>query len=233
MLFTSESIIKARRALFAQMEAGTLARGQAFQQALELDPFDVVALIVVSEERYNAGDLAGSAEYSWRAASADPCRFDPWFRLAACLPGESQDFRNGLLELGARKALRDPEGVEQFEKTFKKRPVAADFPNGAAFLATTAELFGEQRRDEPEEVSERLRPYRLIDDLLETAEDGLDAELVDGILEDGARSLPLLVGVLRAMANGSLPKGDPSPTVSGLALLGEIGDPAVLPEIIE
>ena len=55
MLFIPDSIIKARQALFAQMEAGSLTREQAFRQALELDPFDVVALIVLAEERYKAG----------------------------------------------------------------------------------------------------------------------------------------------------------------------------------
>ena len=233
MLFTPDSIIKARRALFAQMEAGTLTREQAFRQALELDPFDAVALAAVGEERYEAGDLAGAAEYCWRAGSANPCRFEPWFKLCACLPGESQAFRDGLLELGALKTLRDPEGVEQFEKAFKNKPVAADFPDGEEALEIMAKALFEKRRDEPEEVSQRLRPYRLVDDLLEMAEDGLHRDLVDEILEDGARSVPPLIGVLRAMATGSLPKGDPSPIVSSLALLGEIGDPAVLPELIE
>ncbi len=89
------------------------------------------------------------------------------------------------------------------------------------------------RRDEPEEVSERLRPHRLVDDLLEWATNGLDEELVDAILEEGARATPLLIGVLRAMATESLPGDDTPPTVCSLALLGEIGDPAVLPELIE
>jgi hypothetical protein len=233
MLFTPDSIVNARRALFAQMEAGTLTPEQAFGQGLELDPFDVVALIVLGEERYKAGDLAGAADYCWRAVSADPCRYEPWFKLCGCLPGESQEFRNGLMELGALKALRNPKGLEQFKETFKDKPTAAHFADGKEFLEATADTFHESRRDEPEEVSERLRPYRLIDDLLETAEDGLNADLVDGILEDGARCGPLLVGVLRAMAAGSLPEGHPAPVVCSLALLGEIGDPAVLPELIE
>jgi len=233
MLFAPDPIIKARRALFAQMEAGTLTREQAFRQALELDPFDVVSLIVIGEERYAAGDLAGAAEYCWRAAKADACRFEPWFKLCGCLPGESQEFRNGVMELGALKALRNPEGLEQFKETFKDKPMAAGFADGAEFLEATADLFHESRRDEPDEVSQRLRPYRLVDDLLETAEDGLNEDLVDGILEDSARCGPLLLGVLRAMANGSLPKGNPAAVVCSLALLGEIGDPAMLPELIE
>ena len=233
MLFTPESIIKARRALFDQMEAGKLTREQAFRQALELNPFDAVALVVVGDERYKAGDFAATEECCWRAVSADPCLSAPWFKLAASFSGENRAFLDGFLELGALKALRSREGIEQFEEAFKNTPAVADFPGGEEALEAMAEQLFEKRRDEPEEVSERLRPYRLIDDLLEMAEDGLDGDLVDEILEDGARSVPLLIGVLRAMATGSLPKGDPSPIVSSLALLGEIGDPAVLPELIE
>jgi len=233
MLFPPESIINARRALFEQMEAGTLPREQAFRQALELDPFDPVSLTVLGQERFKAGDLAGTADYCWRAVSADPCIFDNWFKLHACVTGESQAFRDGIMELGASKALRDPEGIQRFEEALKSKPTAASLPGGAATLQVVAAQLLEKRRDEPPEVSDRLRPYRLVDDLLEEAEDGLDHDLVDGILEDGARCGPLLVGVLRAMATGSLPKGDPAPIVSSLALLGEIGDPAVLPELIE
>jgi hypothetical protein len=233
MLFPVESTIDARRALYERMEAGGLTREQAFQQALELDPFDAVALTILGEERYKAGDLPGAAEYCWRAVHADPCRFEPWFKLNASLPDESQAFRDGLMELGASKALRDPSGAERFEELMKNKPAAVAFPDAEAMLATAAGELLEKRRDEPEEVSQRLRPYRLVDDLLEDAEAGLDAELVDGILEDGARCGPLLIGVLRAMAAGSLPGDDPAPVVASLALLGEIGDPAVLPELIE
>jgi tetratricopeptide (TPR) repeat protein len=233
MLFTPESIVKARQKLFEQMEAGTLTREQAFGKALELDPFDAAALAVVFGERYNAGDLAGAAEYCWRAVNADPCLAEPWFKLAACLPGESQAFLDGLRELGALKMLRSPENLKQFEEAVRNKPVAASFPGGEEALDMMAQSLFEKRRDEPEEVSERLRPYRLVDDLLERAGDGLDRELVDEILENGARCLPLLAGVLRAMAAGSLPGDAPAPIIASLALLGEIGDPAVLPELIE
>jgi len=233
MLFATDSIIKARQALYEQVEAGTLTREQAFRQALQLDPFDAVALIVVAEERFEAGDLAAAAEYYWRAASADPCRFDPWFRLCASLPGESRALLDGLMELGALKTLRNPESIERFEKVFKNSPEATDFAGGAEALEIMADELYEKRRDEPEELSQRLRPHRLADDLLEEAEEGLDEDLVDAILEDGARCLPLLIGVLRAMATESLPGDDPAPVVCSLALLGEIGDTAVLPDLIE
>jgi hypothetical protein len=233
MLFTPDSIVKARQGLFELMEAGTLTPEQAFRQALELDPYDAVALAILGEERHKAGDLGAGAECCWRAVSADPCSFEPWFKLYGCLPDESSEFRNGILELAALKALRQPERLDGFKETFKSSTMAKDFTDAEEFLEVTADQFGEMRRDEPEDVSERLRPYRLVDDLLATAADGLDGDLVDGILEDGARCIPLLVGVLRATVTGSLPESDPSPVVHSLALLGEIGDPAVLPEVIE
>ncbi|HUD99303.1 MAG TPA: SEC-C domain-containing protein [Bryobacteraceae bacterium] len=233
MLFPTESIFKARQNLVAQLHAGTLTTQEAAQRALELDSFDSLSLAVAGAQRFEAGDLVAAAEYSWRAASANPCRAEPWFQLLPCLPNETQALRNGIMELGAAKALRDPEGIARFEERFKESPEAANYPSGEAFLETTRAGFNEMRRDEPVEVSERLRPHRLIDDLLEWAPDGLDEELVDAILEEGARATPLLIGVLRAMATESLPGDDTPPTVCSLALLGEIGDPAVLPELIE
>ena len=233
MLFPTESIFKGRQDLVAQVNTGNLTSEQAAQRALELDPFDSLSLAIAGAQRFKAGDLAAAAEYSWRAASANPCRADPWFQLLPCLPNETQSLRNGIMELGAAKALRDPEGIARFEERFKESPEAANYPSGEAFLEATRAAFNEMRRDEPEEVSERLRPHRLVDDLLEWATNGLDEELVDAILEEGARATPLLIGVLRAMATESLPGDDTPPTVCSLALLGEIGDPAVLPELIE
>jgi len=233
VLFASSSIIEARRSLYAQFESGALTREQAFARALELDPCDAVALIVLGEERLKAGDLAGTAEYCWRAAHADPCHADPWLRLSACLPDASKDLQAGILQLAARKALRDPEAIERFEESFEKRTTLPDIPDGRTFLETAAAGFGEEGPDEPEEVRVRLQPHRLIDDLLETADDGLDEELVDKILRSGERCLPLLIGVLRAMATGSLPENESAAAVCSLALLGEIRDPAVLPELIE
>jgi hypothetical protein len=233
MLFATESIIKGRRALYAQMEAATLTSEQAFLQALELDPSDAVALTILGQERIMAGDRAEAMEYAWRAATANPCAAAPWFALAASFGVENPVFLNGILELAALKSLRTDEGIEQFEEAFKATSAAADFSGGEEALEIMADRLYEQRQNEPEEVSERLRPYRLIDDVLEVAGDGLDHDLVDGILEDGARSVPLLIGVLRAMARESLPGNDLVPAAYSLALLGEIGDPAVLPDLVE
>jgi hypothetical protein len=54
--------------------------------------------------------------------------------------------------------------------------------------------------DEPADVTALLHPYRLIDELLESAREGLHAELVDEIVADGTRTVLLLVGVLHLAA---------------------------------
>lgn len=230
MLFPTDKIRKARLALVSQLEAGALTQEQAFRAALEMDPFDAVALTNLGDERMAAGDEAGAAEYFWRAVNADACMALPWFKLSACLPGESQEFRDGVMEMAASKALRDPDGVDEFDHFIKKDP---ESPDAETLLTEAASHFREGRASEPADVEERLRPYRLIDDLLELAPDGLEPDLVDEILEEGARCGPLLVGVLRAMATGTLPGGEAPAVICSMALLGEIGDPAVLPDLVE
>jgi hypothetical protein len=111
MLFTPDSTIKARRALFQQMKVGILSREQAFQQALALDPFDVVSLIMLAEERHKAGDLAGTAQYCCRAVAVDPCHYEPWLKLCSCLAGGS----------GIASFHRSPAGFQKSQVLFNYR----------------------------------------------------------------------------------------------------------------
>jgi hypothetical protein len=61
----------------------------------------------------------------------------------------------------------------------------------------------------------------------------LDRELVDHNVEHGAECGPLLIGVLRGWFANILPEGEDFPAEASLALLGEIGDPAALPALVE
>jgi tetratricopeptide (TPR) repeat protein len=234
MLFTPEHIVKARQELMQQVQAGTISREQAFQRALEMDPSDAMALTYLSHLRFEAGDLGGAEEYCWRAIGADPTRFEPYYTLYRCLSGRGADraLENGMLALALRKMLRGEEGNELIESLAGKAPERGG-ATAREKLENTVEALEEQTEDESEEAARQLKPYRLIDELLEMAPDGLDPELVDDIVEDGARCTPLLIGVLRAMVTGGLPEGDSSPAAAAVALLGEIGDPALLPEVVE
>jgi hypothetical protein len=235
MLFTPESVLEARRRLMKQMEAGTITQEQCFEQALQLDPFDAMALTVLGQAHYSAGDRPAAEEKFWRAVTADPSRCEAWFGLERCLAdrGPSQALRNGVLLLAARKMLRSEESIEEFIERLKQRPEAAILPPGRTGVEVLIAVLARATIGEPAEVTALLRPHRLIDELLESAMDGLDPELVDQIVAEGVRSVPLLIGVLRAMATRMLPPNDPSQAAASVALLGEIGDPAAAPEIIE
>ena len=217
------------------MQAGTISPEQAFQRGLELDPLDAMALIFFSHIRYQAGDLAAAEEYCWRAASADPARFEPFYTLYRCLSGcgEDEALRKGILALALRKMLRSEAGDKHIAEIAKDDPDPEGVPATRQRLEDTAEALEAQSGDEPEDIARQLKPHRLIDELLEMAPDGLDLELVDEIVEEGARCVPLLVGVLRTMVAGELPDGDTAPGAAAVALLGEIGDPAAVPEVIE
>ena len=232
MLFTTDSTIKARRRLLQELDDGTLTRTQVFERALELDRFDALALLWMADERRAAGDPADAASLLWRAVEADACHYAAWYRLYTVLEGESEALRDGILELGIRKTLRSPEGKAEAKEASGGKLESAGLPDTEEALEIVATQLREKRRDEPAEVSARLLPYRLVDEVLDAA-GGLDDNLVDEIVKEGARCGPLLAGVLRAMASGSLPKDDPDPPVAALALLGEIGDPAALPMLIE
>ncbi len=230
MLFTPEEIIGKRHDLIEQMRAGKLTREETFQRALEWDACDATALQMLSRERYQTGDRAGAAEYAWRAAEADPSAYQPWLLLCAALD-ESQAFLDGLLGLGIAKALRGGEGVADFEEFLGTQPESKQI-TATEGLALVGMKLDAQRAQEPAEVSARLRPYRLVDEVLDAAA-GLDDSLVDEVLEDAGRCGPLLVGVLRAALTGSLAAGDSAPVRASLALLGEIGDPAWLSAVVE
>ncbi len=94
-----------------------------------------------------------------------------------------------------------------------------------------ADLAAKERASEPPEVTERLRPYRLLHELQSLGD--LDAPVVDKILQSGPVMVPLLTGFLRAWAQSMLPDGLEHIVENSLALIGEIGDPTALPAVLE
>jgi len=228
MLTVHPSTIAARRKLFLQMEAGTLTREQAFQQALELDPNDWLALGGLAMARREAGDLEEAELLAWRGLRANPCQV-PFYLLLASLVikhKQSSSLASGLLELGLSKALHDDAVLQDFLEKSGEYDSRASIEKALAALTA-------QRKSQPRRVEDVLRPFWLIHELQVAPAGLLDRELVDLIVKHGADCGPLLVGVLRAWFSGQFPAGQDFPAEASLALLGEIGDPAALPELLE
>jgi Protein of unknown function (DUF2384) len=228
MLIAPDSVIAARRRLFQQMEAGTLTYEQAFQQALELDPNDWVALAGLSAVRRESGDLEEAERLCWRGLRAHPCVSESYVFLAGLVARhkKSSSLAEGLMELGLRKVLRDEEALSEFLESGRETKTRADVEATVAALATL-------RTSQPQRAADVLRPYRLIHELQVAPAGRLDRKLVDLIVEPGAECGLLLIGVLRDWIEERLPEGEDFPAEASLALLGEIGDPATLPELLE
>jgi len=228
MIMLPPSVAAARRKLYQQMEAGALTQEQAFQQGLELDPNNLVALLGLSLARREAGNPEEAERLCWRGIQAHPCQYQCYMLLAGLVMRhkKSSSLTEGLLELGLRKVLRDEEALNGLLKS------GLEFKTRTDVEAALAEMAA-QRTPQPQRAADVLRPYRLIHELQVAPAGRLDRELVDLIVECGAECGPLLIGVLRGWFEDELPEGEDFPAEASLALLGEIGDPAALPELVE
>jgi tetratricopeptide (TPR) repeat protein len=231
MLFPSDSVTATRRRLLEQVQEGRITMEQMLERVLALDEKDSLALEYLAQYHAHTGELDTAEQYCWRAVEADPVLSLPWLTLYSMADERNFEpaLRNGMLELGARKTLRDPHALERFVSVAKDNPLPGDM-QPQEYLDAAATVF-EPGRDDPPEIAARLQPYRLIDELVETAFEGLDEGLIEAILAEGSRCLPLLVGVLRAYAYHRLE--DNTEAVASAALLGEIGDPAAVPALVE
>lgn len=240
MLFLPQSIYETRRQLWSDFEAGKLPGEIFYSKMVGLEPHDFIGLVGTARLRREAGDLAGAAQYCWRAIEANPCVSEPYIDLARTLfrEPESQALATALCELGLLKRSRQAEVDEpvdafDYEKAGLQREVLEKLRGIPASLRDEvfAVALGKERANEPESVTERLRGLRLIDRMLE--EGALEAEIVDEILAEGPAIVPLLVGVLRAWAQDYLDEEGDDDVENALALLGEIGSPREIPHLLE
>ncbi|HEY2125498.1 MAG TPA: SEC-C metal-binding domain-containing protein, partial [Chthoniobacterales bacterium] len=197
-----------------------------------------IAMLGLGRVREDDGDLAGAEDYFWRAVQAHPGMSRPYMELSRLLGGEpgTAELAEALGELAISRRVDDLERFIEdldFEKAalddkavdeFKQLPPSAQ----ARVIALTLR---DRRKTEPEHVTERLRPLRLIQQLLES--ENLDRSTVDAIVAEGPSLAPLLVGVLRDWAQELLGEEEDTAAENALALLGELGSPAEIPFFLE
>jgi hypothetical protein len=85
--------------------------------------------------------------------------------------------------------------------------------------------------NEPADVTERMKPWRILDRL--QSDSVFERDEVDEMIAVGPALAPLLVGLLRDWAQGLLNEDDAAPVENALALLGEIGTAAELEPALE
>jgi len=237
MLFLSEAIYEARRQLLEELDGGKVIEEKGFEKMLDLYPYDDVALRELARLRSEAGDQEKAEELYWRAIEAQPTRWHGYMDLARLLNQQTgqQQLSLALAELGVSKLLLDSEALEEMDPA--PLPGDEDEPefvknlSGPEQMRLAAESARHDRDREPVEVTSRLRPHRLVHDLLETEDP--DEELIDALVEEGEAAVPLLAGVLRGWAQDYLAE-DYAPAVENtLAILGEIGAANAIPDLLE
>ncbi len=233
MLFLSDSIIDAKQRLMPKAIKDPERSVSSLQQILELDPRDHTALVLLAQARVAAGDAAEAEGLLWRAAEAQPCAWAPFMELSLVV-GEQSPLFKGLCELAWRKILLDEAALELMEK--EPPPGLKDFPeledaSTLEKLQLMAASYREDRDLEPVAVTARLRPHRLIQQLLDG--DSVERELVTTLIEEGEAMVPLLTGVLRGWVQSLIPDDDVFVVECSLAILGEIGDVQSIPALLE
>jgi hypothetical protein len=238
MLFIPEFVEKARAQLWREIDAGKISREEAYPKFLELDPDDYLAMIGLGQLRRTAGDLAAAEQYFRRAIQTQPCMCAPYVELARLseqqneLPGLSE----ALMELGFSLGALDEEDVLEagdLDSVVNHAEMVEELSEEAGCTPgqVIAMTFRAKRGNEPAAVTERLRQFRLIAQV-QTKED-LDVETVDAIIAEGESVAPLLVGVLRAWAQGLLTDDGDRAAENALALLGETGGTSDIPHLLE
>ena len=237
MLFLPESILETRRKTVDDIERGVISSERGYTMLLELDPNDYIALSKVATLREEAGDVRGAEDYLWRAAAANPCYWFPYMalsRLAGTAASPEDPLSAGLIELALRKILLDEAALAEVDSLpefalFESTEEDGDLTPSEQ-LRGAVEAFRSRRDLEPLDVTERLRPHRLIQELLEAAD--LDPVQVKAMVQAGPGIVPLLIGILRAWAQSS--EEEPVGVAeNALALLGETGGPTEMEALIE
>ena len=219
------------------MEEGALTREDGFRRALECDPFDEVALMAVGQACEERGCDAEARELYWRAITAQPFDYNGYMFLCRVLErtGDDPELRDSLIYLALRRLAKGSDDGDTVRRRWLEgiQSAAGDQLVDPELLLEAAMSLALDRPGEPASVLKRLRPYRLIQEVMDPPLDGLSESTVDQIVENGAACTPLLIGILRGWARRQFPEDSYFPAEAALALLGEIGDPSALPGVLE
>jgi hypothetical protein len=203
---------------------------------LEFDPFDAVSLAGLGAEYVKKADMETARRYFWRALDAEPGNCEMYLHLTASLTESDPELAASLAYLALRRVLRDP-GPQLSETDEWLALVRADIEQSNSDLDddklyVLSEMLAQSQPDEPERVTSLLLPYRLIQEVIDRAVEGMSRDWVDRILARGGACVPLLIGVVRGWARDDA-WDDSSSATAALALLGEIGEQAAMAAIRE
>jgi len=219
-IYPTEAMLEARRQFVSEARTGSPDKLQQFRRLLEIDPSDRQSLLALGHATEEAGRTEEAIAFYRRYCEQYPHDPAGYISLATA---ETSQSGNKALELGLMNL--GTELLHAFRRNRKTDPNGLSTRVKLSSYTEASKAFQTVRAAEPAEVTERLRVYRLIQQVLLAPErDGIPSLLVDTIIERGPACEPFLLGILRGFSLEELP-GESLAVQASLALLGEIGSP--------
>lgn len=233
MLFPPQSVSKQMEKLTRRLR-GSKDRTAVMKQILALDPDFGGTYLALGMSVLEEGRLDEAEGYLWRGLSKQPCTHHFYLALASMREEEdaTDQLSRDLQFLTFRKLWMSPEipkdAAELIQKAFGQG-MQLDFrdPESYGLLLAGWESHPREGPADP-----RLRPYLLFDRLQEQVGDTLDEDLLGQILSKGAEVAPVLSGALHEWVRYADAIDEPALSLA-VALLGEVGTPADLPDLLE
>ena len=236
MLFPTPAIDRQRLQISRDLEAGKIAPRDAAERLDELCGDGMICL-VNGQERLEAGDLDGAEQWFWKGIERQPQMFTFYLNAAAARRQRdgADPMARRLVELSLWKLSSLDSIPEAVAEHFRSQlgDASLDYSSPETYLmAATHQDLDHKKADDPADVTERLLPYCLLNDLQVNAYAEVERSAVRETVENGARVAPLLWAALRDWARypDSL---DTQAVALFAAMLGEIGDAEVLPDLLE
>jgi hypothetical protein len=242
IIFPSDALYELRRNLVAQMDSGGLSEADGFRQAIEADPDDSMALLYLGLAAEGEGDLTEAERLARLAIRNHPSGHQAYMLLQRLVAARNPDspLVEGYAQLSLKKILWDEDALEEMDFRKLAPQLAAssgiehnNFDQNHETLQALIDHLEEKPRFEPPDVAAELEPHRLIHQLRETGADALATDVTRGILARAETCGPMLLGILKEFGEDLLERDDDPMVVRALALLGEMGNWAALPEISE
>lgn len=237
MIFQSESLLRQREQILRRFSKGEMSQGAAIEQLLALWPDDPVPYALQGQEFSAAGDFQAAEASLWKALERNPCNYFVYASL-----GESRLSRDNndpigkhLRRLALRKLAVAPRIPDKVVADYRE-PIekAGGDPADPLTYEVMAEATEAILAALPlsSEASDRLLPYKLLDELQAQAPDEVNPDLLKQILANAERVVPVWRAALRewAIHRDRLSR---APLEVVVASLGEMGGPDLIPELLE
>ncbi len=235
MLFLKQSVREELLKLAHERLAGKIGDDELGNRILKLDPESASASVALGRARMDAGDLDEAESLFWQGLARAPFLYSFYLAIADVRrkrdPNDVLSIR--VRELGFWKLALAEEIPDEVAAAFRGDSNKLDFedPETYEMLVTAYEV---QHKDlvETAEVSERLLPYRLLNELQRDAFYEAERNLLRRILDEGAECLPLFRSGLREWARN--PASVETEVIALIiALQGEIAGLEVLDDLLE